>query len=222
MWTPLVTFASLHEILRGLFEDMMKLCEGMTSVATGIAGIGALLYISYRVWQALGKAEPLDVFPLLRPFALALCIVLFKPLVLDTMNGILGIVEQGTHKILIGQTFDMNKHQVMKERLKSDDKGFDAAMGKSISDEEFERQLDDLTWSEEDRETMETMYHESMGFGLGALFRSILRYILEFLFDAASLVIDTIRTFYLVVLAILGPIAFAISVFDGFQASLTQ
>ena len=34
--------------------------------------------------------------------------------------------------------------------------------------------------------------------------------------------IDTIRTFFLIVLAILCPIAFAISVYDGFQATLTQ
>lgn len=40
--------------------------------------------------------------------------------------------------------------------------------------------------------------------------------------QSAALVIDTIRTFFLIVLAILGPIAFAISVYDGFQATLTQ
>ena len=33
-------------------------------------------------------------------------------------------------------------------------------------------------------------------------------------------VIDTIRTFFLIVLSILGPIAFAISVWDGFQNPL--
>src|SRR5690606_22542804 len=37
-----------------------------------------------------------------------------------------------------------------------------------------------------------------------------------------ALVIDTIRTFFLIVLSILGPIAFAISVWDGFQSTLTQ
>jgi conjugative transposon TraJ protein len=46
--------------------------------------------------------------------------------------------------------------------------------------------------------------------------------LLEILFQAASLVIDTIRTFFLIVLAILGPIAFAISVWDGFQSTMTQ
>ena len=42
------------------------------------------------------------------------------------------------------------------------------------------------------------------------------------LFQAAALVIDTIRTFFLIVLSILGPIAFAISIYDGFQSTLTQ
>ncbi len=39
--------------------------------------------------------------------------------------------------------------------------------------------------------------------------RDFFREILELMFQAAALVIDTIRTFFLVVLAILGPIAFA-------------
>ena len=37
-----------------------------------------------------------------------------------------------------------------------------------------------------------------------------------------SLLIDTVRTFFLVVLSILGPIAFAFSVRDGFQSTLSQ
>ena len=52
--------------------------------------------------------------------------------------------------------------------------------------------------------------------------RDFFREILELLFQAAALVIDTVRTFFLVVLAILGPIAFALSVWDGFQNTLTQ
>jgi conjugative transposon TraJ protein len=45
--------------------------------------------------------------------------------------------------------------------------------------------------------------------------------ILKVLFEAAALCINTIRTFYLVVLAILGPLVFGIAVFDGFQHTLT-
>jgi conjugative transposon TraJ protein len=46
--------------------------------------------------------------------------------------------------------------------------------------------------------------------------------ILEILYYAASLCIDTIRVFQLIVLAILGPFAFAFACYDGFQNSLTH
>jgi conjugative transposon TraJ protein len=52
--------------------------------------------------------------------------------------------------------------------------------------------------------------------------REAFREILEIIFKAAALIIDVIRTFFLIVLAILGPLAFAISVWDGFQSTLTQ
>ena len=45
---------------------------------------------------------------------------------------------------------------------------------------------------------------------------------MEILFQAAGLIIDTLRTFFLIVLSILGPLAFALSVYDGFQSTLTQ
>ena len=45
--------------------------------------------------------------------------------------------------------------------------------------------------------------------------------ILHVLYQAAALCINTIRTFYLVILAILGPLIFGISVFDGLQHTLT-
>jgi conjugative transposon TraJ protein len=45
--------------------------------------------------------------------------------------------------------------------------------------------------------------------------------ILQVVYEAAALCINTLRTFYLIVLAILGPIVFGLSVFDGLQHTLT-
>ena len=45
--------------------------------------------------------------------------------------------------------------------------------------------------------------------------------VLEILFQAAALCINTIRTFYMIVLAILGPLVFGLAVFDGFTHTLT-
>lgn len=62
--------------------------------------------------------------------------------------------------------------------------------------------------------------------GMGALnpanwIRELIREFLELVFQAASLCINTIRTFYLIVLAIIGPIVFGLSIYDGFQHTVT-
>lgn len=95
----LLSMDNMHGILRQLYTDMMTLCEGMTSVASGIAGLGALLYISYRVWQSLARGEAIDLFPLLRPFALGICIMFFPTLVLGSLNGILSPVVQARTRL---------------------------------------------------------------------------------------------------------------------------
>lgn len=73
-----IDWTNLHELLRSLYDEMMPLCEDMASVAKGVAGLGALFYVAYRVWQSLARAEPIDVFPLFRPFVLGLCIMFFS------------------------------------------------------------------------------------------------------------------------------------------------
>ena len=112
-----VSFDNLHQILQSLYTDMMPLCSQMTGVAKGLAGLGALFYVAYRVWQSLARAEPIDVFPLLRPFALGICIMFFPTVVLGTLNSILSPVVTGTHRILETQTFDMNEYREQKDRL---------------------------------------------------------------------------------------------------------
>ena len=81
-----MNFDNLHQVLRNLYVEMMPMCGDMIGVAKGVAGLGALFYVAYRVWKALANAEPIDVFPLLRPFAIGLCIMFFPTVVLGTIN----------------------------------------------------------------------------------------------------------------------------------------
>lgn len=110
-----IDFSNLHTLLASLYDDMMPLCEDMMNVGKGIAGLGALFYVAVRVWQSMARAEPIDVYPLLRPFSIGICILLFPTLVLGTMNSVLGLVVQGTHKMLDGQTMDMKKYREQKD-----------------------------------------------------------------------------------------------------------
>jgi conjugative transposon TraJ protein len=216
-----IQFDNLHQILRDLYTEMMPLCSNMAGVAKGIAGLGALFYIASRVWQSLSRAEPIDVYPLLRPFVIGLCIMFFPTFVLGTINAVMSPVVRGCNGMLESQVMDMNEYRKQKDQLEYEAMMRDPETAYLVSNEEFDRQLDELGWSPGDMVTMAGMYVERGMYNLKKSIRNWFRELLELLFQAAALVIDTIRTFFLIVLAILGPIAFAISVYDGFQSTLT-
>jgi conjugative transposon TraJ protein len=219
--------ASLHEVLQQLYQEMMPLCQQLTGVGRALAGFAALWYIAARVWHHLAQAEPIDVYPLLRPFALGLAILLF-PSVLALLNGIL----QPTVTATAGMVEDSNQAVAALLRQK------EAAIHQSEA-----WQLYAGPDGNGDREKWYAYTHpeEAGGSGEGLLesigndvkfaldkasfnFRHSIKLwmseVLELLFLAAGLCINTIRTFYLVILSILGPLVFGFAVFDGFQHTL--
>ena len=55
-------FDNLHQILRSLYEQMMPLCGDMAGVAKGIAGLGALFYLSLiHIFNELYKKQREDL-----------------------------------------------------------------------------------------------------------------------------------------------------------------
>src|SRR6201996_6467718 len=109
MLMPALTFAqgsgmaddlqSLQGVLDSLYNQMMPMCSGMINVAQGIAGFAALWYIAARVWKHIAAAESIDIYPLLRPFAIGLAIMLF-PTVIAVMNGVLQPVVSTTNNMV--------------------------------------------------------------------------------------------------------------------------
>ena len=199
-----VEFDNLHQVLRVLYDEMMPLCGDMTGVAKGIAGLGALFYVAAKVWQSLARAEAIDVYPLLRPFALGLCILFFPTFVLGTINTVLSPVVKGCNQLMETQTFDMNEYRAQKDRLEYEALMRSPETAYLASDEEFDRQLDELGWSPSEMVTMAGMYMDRTAYNIKKSVRDWFRELLE------------------IVLSILGPLAFAISVYDGFQSTLTQ
>ena len=177
-------FDNLHQILRSLYEQMMPLCADMAGVAKGIAGLGALFYVAYRVWQSLARAEPIDVFPMLRPFAIGLCIMFFPTVVLGTINSVLSPVVQGTAKLLETQTLDMNKYREQKDRLEYEAMVRNPETAYLVSNEEFDKQLEELGWSPSDMVTMAGMYIDRGMYKMKKGIRDFFREILELMFQS--------------------------------------
>ena len=171
---------------------VMPLCGNMTGVAKGIAGLGALFYVAAKVWQSLARAEPIDVYPLLRPFALGLCIMFFPTFVLGTINTVLSPVVKGCNQLMETQTFDMNEYRAQKDRLEYEALMRSPETAYLASDEEFDRQLEELGWSPSDMVTMTGMYMDRAAYNIKKSVRDWFRELLEMLFQAAGLIIDDV------------------------------
>ncbi len=219
MMLLVINFDNLHQMLLSLYQEMLPLCGDMIGVAKAVAGLGALFYVAYRVWQALGRAEPIDVFPLLRPFAIGLCIMFFPTIVLGTINAVMSPVVKGAHTVLESQITDVHDLQKEKEQLEYDAR---VREGKAwlVDNEEYDRKMEELGMLDATEKL--GMWVERGFYDMKMWFRQLIRDFFELLFHAAALTIDTLRTFFLVVLSILGPLSFALSIYDGFQSTLTN
>src|SRR5690349_1527154 len=79
---------SLQSVLDQLYDEMMPLCSKLIGVGQGIAGFAATWYIGSRVWRHIANAEPIDFYPLFRPFVIGFVVIIF-PSVLAMINGVM-------------------------------------------------------------------------------------------------------------------------------------
>lgn len=219
----------MQPVLDNVYNEMLPLCSQLIGAARGIAGFAALFYIASRVWRQIAAAEPLDFYPLLRPFALGLALVFF-PTVIAVMNGVLAPVTAATAGMVQNSNTAISKLLKQKEDAVKHSSAYAMYVG------------DDGNGSEEkwyaythpddpngDNQGVFDGIGNSVKFWLDKSsykfkndVKKWLSEVLEIVYAAAALCINTIRTFFLIVLAILGPLVFGLSVFDGLQHSLQQ
>lgn len=205
---------SLQGMLSQLYDQMIPLCSGMISVARAIGGFAALWYIAARVWKHLAAAEPIDYYPLLHPFAIGFCVAFF-PLVLRLMNGVLQPVVTATENMVTNSNQAIER--LLSEQPQTGDEQTPTELN-SDPDKWYQYSHPDGT----DTSAGNPISDAFSGWSIKNWARKFIYEVLNVLFQAAALCLDTIRTFKLIVLAILGPLCFGLSIFDGFQHTLKQ
>jgi conjugative transposon TraJ protein len=215
---------SLHEVLEKLYDDMMPMCSRLIGVGRGIAGFAATWYIASRVWGHIARAEPVDFYPLFRPFVLGFAVLIF-PSVIAMINGVMKPTVTATAAMVTDSDKAVVKLLEMKEEAIKKTAYWQMYVGPSGSG-------DREKWYKYNYGDKDEGWVKSIGNDIKFAFskfsynfrNSIKKWmseVLKVLFEAAALCINTIRTFCLIVLAILGPLVFGIAVFDGFQHTLT-
>ncbi len=220
--------SSLQNVLNQLYTEMLPMCSSLIGVGRGIAGFAATWYIAARVWRHLANAEPIDFYPLLRPFAIGIAVLLF-PAVISVINGVMQPTVTGTAAMVQ----DSDKAiavllQQKEEAIKKTDawQMYVGADGSGDRDKWYKythpNDLDDKDegWFESIGNDIKFAMSKA-SYNFRNSIKQLMSEVLHVLYEAAALCINTMRTFQLIVLAILGPLVFGIAVFDGFQYTLT-
>lgn len=218
----------MQPVLDGVYNDMLPLCGKLIGVARGLAGFGALWYIASRVWRHIANAEAVDFYPLLRPFGLGMAIILF-PMVIAMMNGVLQPVVSATAAMVKDSNLTISALLKQKEAAVKGSKYWQMYVGESGhgDSEKWYRYTHPKDPDREKEGIFEGIgndmkfWMDKQSYNFRNSIKAWMSEVLQVLFAAAALCINTIRTFYLIVLAILGPLVFGFAVFDGFQHTLT-
>ncbi len=218
----------LHGVLEQLYDEMLPLCSKLISVGQGIAGFAATWYIAARIWRHIANAEPIDFYPLFRPFVLGFAILIF-PSVIAMINGVMKPTVTATSSMV--EDSDKAITELLKQKedaIKATDvwKMYVGESGSGDRDLWYKYTHDNADPSDEG--FFEGIGNdvrfaaEKIGYNFRNSIKEWMSEVLQVLYQAAALCVDTIRTFQLIVLAILGPLVFGIAVFDGFQHTLTS
>ncbi|MDP4218345.1 MAG: conjugative transposon protein TraJ [Bacteroidota bacterium] len=207
----------LQTTLNTVYNTMIVHCAELIGIGRAIAGFATIWYIGYRVWGHLARAEAIDFYPLLRPFAIGIAIGLF-PGVIAMMNGVLQPTVAGTAALVNDSNQALSTLLQQKEDALKQSNDWQMYVGPDGSGslekwEQLSGEADDGFLSGVSNRVKFEIAKWSYNFKNSI--KLWLSEILQVLFEAAALCINTVRTFYLIILAILGPLVFGLSVFDG-------
>jgi conjugative transposon TraJ protein len=223
----------MHVVLSKVRQEMMPLCSQLLAVSQAIAGFGTLFYIAVRVWKHIAHAEAIDFFPLLRPLVICVLIGFFPQTVLGVIEGILSPTVTATAKLVDDENAAVMKLISQQANSINGDTTQQIVINPYTGQDSHGAEQYSNPSATTSGSSNSGGFWSSIGSGLKFLmsgiynnlkviFQFFLSIFLQILYYAASLCIDTIRTFHLIVLAILGPLAFGFSCYDGMQNSLTH
>ncbi|GAB3512208.1 conjugative transposon protein TraJ [Spirosoma knui] len=204
--------ASIDEV----FDQFADSFGALVAFGQAIGFIGSLFYIFYRIWGHWSRAEPFDIYPLLRPFALALCLLCY-PFIVKFIVEIGQLLDKGTSTMVASQKAEVERlNQLKKAKVKDN---WDKILIPPGEDGEIG------TW-----DVVRTVFgttgtgNSLVGNAVSGVmqyyFDQFLSWLGEIFYDLSAIYIKLISTFFLIVLALTGPITFGLAMFDWFYSGL--
>ncbi|SIO53830.1 conjugative transposon protein TraJ [Chitinophaga niabensis] len=207
-----------HDILYRLYKEMIPMAKDLLVVSQAVGAFGALWFIGVRVLKHLAAAEPIDFFPLVKPIVVTILISIY-PVVLGVMNGVLSPTVIATKEMVKKSNNPVAVLLEQRQKAIEENKEWqDLVGGIGSSNEEWDK------YNQQHDEKGESSLGSAFTFSLSIIHHSInviiklfVSFLLQILYFAAAICIDSMRTFILLLLSILGPFVLCLSIYDGFQ-----
>lgn len=207
------TINSADSFITDVFDTIDKtvwsLLDPIKDFAVVLAGIGVIVYLVKIIMPMIEDNRPIELYPLLRPICIGLVITQFS-VVTSLLNGSLSGISNG-----IKTTFETEKVETV---------NFDEAKERGkrrLAIEKAEHDQKKSFWTFLDG--AKGYFQEAIGEIIIYLKYDILfpalAWLAEFIGGIAYVIINMMSRFYLVFLAIFGPITLALSQFTPFQSS---
>jgi len=212
----------LRAVLEQLYSSMLSQSGQLITTSQLAAAIATLCYMGSRVMRHLSSAEGIDLYPVWRPVALSIVIALF-PAAIHLLNGLLSPVTAATQQMQTTASASVDTLLQLRQQALKGSVDYQMYVGdngdgdKSVW-EKYSGEADSGMLSGVSNALKFAMAKARFSFRNSV--KEWLSQVLELLYEAAALCIDSLRTFNLLILAILGPLVLALSIFDSFHDSL--
>lgn len=213
------------DLLMVSVDDKFKpIVEGMSGVVGGICGLAVFFYVGSKVWSSYARNESIDIYPLLKPFVIGLLCAQFYALVVTPINSLIepisGYLAKEEQKQSLGNLDELKDKILDHPSWKSRDTTTGKEAGKDgaiVGKGEEPAGMGKIS--------LRTFFQDIWTWITGIIFQLIL-----LIFEAAISIVRLLltfvllgsRKFFLFVLAVIGPVSFAISLFPGYSQTLTS
>ncbi len=200
--------------LDGLYLEMLTLTSDFIGLGRAIGGLGALLFISMKVYGHIARAEAIDVFPLFRPFAIGLAIIFFVPLCAG-LRYVTNGVSHGTDFLRVEQVRTLIRLSKAKEAATAQARK--NGTGDFKQDSNLDTAVKVLTPG-----GAEDMAVDYVADTAGKFIREGLKDFLQIASMVARLALHLVSTLLLTLLSIAGPLVFGIACIPGFGGGIVK
>ena len=208
------------DLFNGLFLALRDHLSVFTSDAQALCAIFMLLYFGIKSYGMIAGDERLEIMPLLRPFALAMVIMLWSPFV-DLINYPMKVVTNKSRALFDNRINAVDA--VSQQRMALIDSVASKLIESSAELEEVQYGANDEAWYESLGIDFNVLFDQMKGYFILIMakfrffFVQIIEYLVITIFQLCSYLIFFLQIIFAGILIILGPFSFAFSVLPGFK-----